>query len=53
MIDMEGDNLFFQVSEGNLQIKLVDYGCFEARWEGRRDDIIRGEKLLERLKKLC
>ena len=53
MIDMEGDNLFFQVSEGNLEIKLVDYGCFESKWDGRPDDIVRGEKLLERLKKLC
>ena len=52
MIDMIGDNLFFQVTEGKLEIKLVDYGCFEAKWENRRQEIAEGLEMLEKLEGL-
>ncbi|MFZ2189015.1 MAG: hypothetical protein WAV73_05650 [Candidatus Moraniibacteriota bacterium] len=52
MIDMIGDNLFFQVTEGKLEIKLIDYGCFEAKWENRRQEIVEGLEMLEKLENL-
>jgi len=52
MIDVEGDNLFFQVVAGNLEIKLVDYGCFEDRYKSRHDDIAKSQASIEKLKNL-
>ena len=56
MIDVMGDNLFFQVADGKLIIKLVDYGCFENRWGDKQreviNDIVKGQELIEKLKTL-
>jgi hypothetical protein len=52
MIDVEGDNLFFQVVDGNLEIKLIDYGCFEDRYKSRQDDIVKSQASIEKLKSL-
>ena len=33
LIDPIGENVFFRVTDGRLSIKLVDYGCFELKWQ--------------------
>jgi|AntAceMinimDraft_18_1070375.scaffolds.fasta_scaffold35190_1 hypothetical protein len=51
MIDTIGDNLFFSVSEdGELDIKLVDYGAFKQRWEEPSDDIKESFQFIKKLK---
>lgn len=51
MIDTIGDNLFFSVSEdGELDIKLVDYGAFKQRWEEPSNDIRESLKFINKLK---
>lgn len=51
MIDTIGDNLFFSVSEdGELNIKLVDYGAFKQRWEEPSDDIKASFEFINKLK---
>jgi len=56
MIDVMGDNLFFQIADGKLIIKLVDYGCFENRWGNKQrevnEDMVKGQELIEKLKTL-
>lgn len=51
MIDTIGDNLFFSVSEdGELDIKLVDYGAFKQRWEEPSNDIRESLEFINKLK---
>lgn len=54
MLDVMGDNLFFQIADGKLIIKLVDYGCFENRWGNKQrevnEDMVKGQELIEKLK---
>ena len=51
MIDTIGDNLFFSISEdGELDIKLVDYGAFKQRWEEPSDDIKTSLEFINKLK---
>jgi hypothetical protein len=53
MIDILGDNLFFSVKDDKLEIKLVDYGCFETKWAKRHGDVADCEELILKLKQLC
>jgi len=51
MIDTLGDNLFFSTTEdGELDIKLVDYGAFKQRWEEPGDDIKTSLDFINKLK---
>lgn len=56
MLDVMGDNLFFQIADGKLIIKMIDYGCLENRWGNRQReinaDIAKGQELIEKLKTL-
>lgn len=51
MIDTVGDNLFFSVSDdGELNIKLVDYGALEQHREESNDNIKKSLEFINKLK---
>lgn len=56
MLDLMGHNLFFQIIDGKLIIKLVDYGCLESKWANKHREVnegmIKGQELIKKLKTL-
>lgn len=52
MIDVQGENLYMGVdSQGELMIKLVDYGCIEKRWDNERRQIKENQRILSALER--
>jgi hypothetical protein len=52
VIDTTSNNLFFKVKKnGELEIKLVDYGAFDTRWGGDNKDLKESLMFVAKLRK--
>lgn len=49
LLDMMGDNVFYDVVDGRLIIKIIDVGCFPVGKEYGQKNVARMEKYLEYL----
>ncbi|NIM46912.1 MAG: hypothetical protein GTN40_02005 [Candidatus Aenigmarchaeota archaeon] len=53
LVDALGDNIFYKINdEGNLNIKLIDYGCFDPKNPKNSSQTQSVEKFLNELRKL-